>query len=62
MCEAQRMYDAGSAEVVEVDWAKDKNGTFKLWINVDGKCVCRVYRIKDLLINPITSERAAPTS
>jgi hypothetical protein len=41
------MIDLAQAEKVEIYIGKDGKG-FKLLVDIDGKCVCQVYKIKTL--------------
>ena len=40
--------DVTAPELVEIIVTEDKS---RIWINVDGKCVFRAYRMRDLIID-----------
>ena len=42
------MTDVTVPELVEIIITEDKS---RIWINVDGKCVFRAYRVRDLIID-----------
>lgn len=46
----EQFIDLHEADHIEVVVVRDHNGT-KLWVNVNGKCMFRAYRIKELEID-----------
>ena len=47
------MEDMTKAKVVQVSIIKMKNGSHRLWVNVDNECKLRAYRIEEIFINDV---------
>jgi hypothetical protein len=52
------MFDKTHAELVEIVISAHGD-RLRLWVNVEGKCACRVYRIKELFLNNLPFDLAA---
>lgn len=44
-----QLLDLLDADLVEIVWDADNH---KLWVNVDGKCVLRIGKVKDITQRP----------